>query len=124
MKNFRRLRYVLLADKLLRNGQRRLGGLLPHPSAVREETVIFFLARVALSPSQPRGDRLAHRRDTEKHFSFQLKKQFLFQVLFLFLNVKLFGFKWKKKKKREKKNPKSFFFFLSKRNIPINYLTS
>lgn len=105
----------MLADKLLRNGQRRLGGLLPHPSAVREETVIFFLARVALSPSQPRGDRLAHRRDTEKHFSFQLKKQFLFQVLFLFLNVKLFGFKWKKKKEREKKSKKFFFFFFKQK---------
>lgn len=116
MKNFRRLRYVLLADKLLRNGQRRLGGLLPHPSAVREETVIFFLARVALSPSQPRGDRLAHRRDTEKHFSFQLKKQFLFQVLFLFLNVKLFGFKWKKKKRERKKIQKVFFFFKQKKH--------
>lgn len=93
MKNFWRLRFVLLADKLLRNGQRRLGGFLPHPSSVREETVIFFLAGVALSPSQPRGDWRAHRRDAEKHFSFQLKKRFLFQVLFLFFNVKLFGFK-------------------------------
>lgn len=98
------------------------GGLLPHPSAVREETVIFFfLAGVALSPSQPRGDRLAHRRDAEKHFSFQLKKQFLFQVLFLFLNVKLFGFKWKKKREREKKIQKVFFFKQKKHTYKLPY---
>lgn len=39
----------------------------------------------------------------------------MFQVLFLFLNVKLFGFKWKKKE-RERKKSKKFFFFKQKKH--------
>lgn len=109
MKNFWRFCFVLLANKLLRNGQRRLWGS-PHSSWVREETVIF-LFRAAVSPSQPQGDQRTHGRDDESNCSFQKFQEAAFVSGFTSLMSNSLALSEKGKKKSKK-----FFFFKQKKH--------
>lgn len=127
MKNFWRLCFVLLADKLLRNGQRRLGGASPPSLLGKGRNCDFFFSSRCCSISQPApGGIGAHTEEMPRNISVSnSRSSFCFRFYFFSLTSNSLALsEEEKKREREKKKIQKvvcFFFKQKKRTYKLPY---
>lgn len=127
MKNFWRLCFVLLADKLLRNGQRRLGGASPPSLLGKGRNCDFFFSSRCCSISQPApGGIGAHTEEMPRNISVSnSRSSFCFRFYFFSLTSNSLALS-EEEKKREREREKiqkvvCFSFKQKKRTYKLPY---